>query len=158
MCAQWPPFFWFYFCSWVSKKHRILHWFQIRLNNWKKCTQKKLFARNFCETVIEGDKHSPYYAQLFWSVTFLPTFLLYFSQRFWNQLEIMLIFGTQVQILIIKVLGPVSTLFKPKSNSQARPQNIKTIWKKGLRIFFFLYTYIPVNSLIFSKNMDITVL
>ncbi len=24
----------------------------------KKCTQKKLFSKNFCETVIEGDKQS----------------------------------------------------------------------------------------------------
>jgi hypothetical protein len=24
----------------------------------KKCTKKKSFAKNFCETVIEGDKHS----------------------------------------------------------------------------------------------------
>ncbi len=39
--THWPPKFVYCFCIRVSKMRRILR----RGNNWKKCTQKKLFAK-----------------------------------------------------------------------------------------------------------------
>ncbi len=39
--THWPPKFVYFFCIRVSKMRRILR----RGNNWKKCTQKKLFAK-----------------------------------------------------------------------------------------------------------------
>jgi hypothetical protein len=40
-----------------NKKRRILHWFQIWLNIWKKLHPKKLFTKNVSQTVIEVGKY-----------------------------------------------------------------------------------------------------
>jgi hypothetical protein len=40
------PNFLFLFCIWISKIRSTLRWFQVRWNNWKKCTQKTLFAKH----------------------------------------------------------------------------------------------------------------
>jgi hypothetical protein len=50
-----PKFFCFIFL--LIQKMQNFTVVQIRLNNWKKCKQEKLFARNFVkETRGQGDK------------------------------------------------------------------------------------------------------
>jgi hypothetical protein len=52
MYSMTPKISYFFLCIWVSKIIRILRWFQIRGNNWKKWTQKKLYAKKFCKLVV----------------------------------------------------------------------------------------------------------
>jgi hypothetical protein len=82
----------------------------------KNVPRKKIFAKNFCETVTEGDKH---YAQLFSSGTFLLATLSHFSQRF----------GSHLKKSFCALLALFETL---KRNSQARPQDIETIFNKSV--------------------------
>ena len=50
MYSMTPKFFYFFFNIWVSKKRRILRWFQIRGNNLKKVYLEKVICQKLVRT------------------------------------------------------------------------------------------------------------
>ena len=51
LCNQWPQNLFDSFFAYVSKIRRVLRWFQIRENTWKKVHPEKIFYQNFCKLV-----------------------------------------------------------------------------------------------------------
>ena len=87
MYSMTPNFFYFFFNIWVSKKRRILRWFQIRWNNLKKAyLEKVIFQKLVQVSSIEEDK---FQVCTLLSVTFLLANFLHFSQQIPNQRKIL---------------------------------------------------------------------
>ena len=95
MYSMTPKFFYFFFNIWVSKKCRILRWFQIRGNNLKKVYQEKAI----CQKLLQVSSRVEYKLQ-FCTLILPVTFLLAnFSQQFRNQRKILSCLDTHIQIL-----------------------------------------------------------
>jgi hypothetical protein len=73
-------FFYFAFCILVSKICRILRWFKICGNNWKKVHPEKLFVKNFCKLVVWKRK-TPIYN------FFVSKFFAFFSNSFETSIQ-----------------------------------------------------------------------
>ncbi len=58
ICTQWTQKKLFIFCIWISKIRRILSWFQIHCNNWKRVHSEKLFSKHFCMLVVKKSTNS----------------------------------------------------------------------------------------------------
>ncbi len=97
--TPWPQKnFIFFFNIWVSKKRRILCWFQNRENNLKKVYPEKVICQNLLQvSSIEEDKLQ--FCTLLLPVTFLLANFLHFSQQLRNQRKILSCFDTHIQIL-----------------------------------------------------------
>ncbi len=82
ICTPWPQSYYFFFNIWVSKKRRILRWFQIRGNNLKKVYLEKVICQKLVQVSgIEGDKLQ--FCTLLLPVTFLlANFFCIFLNRF----------------------------------------------------------------------------
>ncbi len=81
MYSMTPKFFYFFFNIWVSKKRRILCWFQIRWNNLKKVYLEKVFCQKLVQvSSIEEDKLQ--FCTLLLPVTFLLQIFCIFLNRF----------------------------------------------------------------------------
>jgi hypothetical protein len=78
-------FFNFFFNIWVSKKRRILRWFQIRGNKMKKVYLEKVICQKLLQ-VRSREEYKLQFCTLLLPVTFL---LANFSQQFRNQHKIL---------------------------------------------------------------------
>ena len=98
MYSMTPKFFYFFFNIWVSKKLRILRWFQISGNNLKKVYLEKVICQKLVQfRSIEEDKLK--FCTLLLPVTFLLANFLHFTQQIPNQRKILSCFDTHIQIL-----------------------------------------------------------
>jgi hypothetical protein len=99
ICTPWPQNCLFLFFNiWVSKKRRILRWFQIRGNNFKKVYLEKVI----CQKLLQVSSRKEYKLQfctLLLPVTFLLANFLHFSQKFRNQHKILSFLDTHIQVL-----------------------------------------------------------
>ncbi len=83
MYSMTTKFFYFFFNIWVSKKRRILRWFQIRGNNLKKAYLEKVICQKLLQ-VSRREEYKLQFCTLLMPVTFLLANLLHFSQQFRN--------------------------------------------------------------------------
>ena len=112
MYSMTPKFFYFFFNIWVSKKSRILRWFQIRGNNLKKVYLEKVI----CQKLLQVSSRKEYKLQFCTfplPVTFLLANFLHFSQQFRNQRKILSFFGSPYSNFVKKkFLGHIITFLK----------------------------------------------
>ena len=93
MYSMTSKFFYFFFNIWVSKKRRILRWFQIRGNNLKKVSLEKVICQKLVQ-VSSIEDYKLQFCTLLLPVTFLLANFLHFSQQFRNQRKILSCFDT----------------------------------------------------------------
>ncbi len=101
MYSMTPKFFYFFFNLWVSKKHIILRWFQIRGSNLKKVYLEKVICQKLLQ-VSSRDTREEYklkFCTLLLPVNFLLANFLHFSQQFRNQRKILSFLDTHIQVL-----------------------------------------------------------
>ncbi len=96
ICTPWPQNF--FFNIWVSKKRRILRWFQIRGDNLKKVYLEKAFCQKLLQ-VSSREEYKLQFCTLLLPVTFFLANFLHFSQQFRNQRKILSFLNTHIQIL-----------------------------------------------------------
>ena len=80
----------FFFGIWVFKIRRILRWFQICENNWKK-VHPETFICEILLQVSSIEEENLWFFTLFLAVTFLLANFSHFSQQFRNQRKILLV-------------------------------------------------------------------
>jgi hypothetical protein len=126
MYSMTPNFFLFFFGIWVFKIRRILRWFQICGNNWKKVNPEKVICQILLQfSSIEEEKLR--FFTLFLAITFLLANFSHFSQQFWNPRKILRCFDTHLQILQRKSFYFILALFL---NFKARfARNGSKFWK-----------------------------
>jgi hypothetical protein len=98
MYSMTPNIFYFFFNIWVSKKRRILSWFQIRGNNLKKVYLEKVFCQKLRQ-VSSIEEAKLQFCKLLLPVTFLLANFLHFYQQIPNQRKILSCFDNHIQIL-----------------------------------------------------------
>jgi hypothetical protein len=98
MYSMTPKFVYFFFNIWVSKKRRILRWFQIRGNNLKKVYLEKVICQKLVQ-VSSIEEAKLQFCTLLLPATFLLSNFLHFSQQIPNQRKILSCFDTHIQIL-----------------------------------------------------------
>ena len=81
MYSMTPKFFYFFFNIWVSKKRRILRWFQIRGNNLKKVYLEKVNCQKLVQ-VSSIEEYKLQFCTLLLPVTFLLANFCIFLNRF----------------------------------------------------------------------------
>ena len=151
MYSMTPKFFLFFFGIRVIKIRKILRWFQICGNNWKKVHPEKVL----CQTLLQVnsiEEENLWFFTFVLAVTFLLANFSHFSQQFRNQRKILCCFDTHIQILQRKSFYVILALFETiKPDSQETAQNFeKRVLQKCLRITF--YTCKPVNPFQFLKK------
>ena len=138
---------------WVSKKRRILCWFQIRWCRLKQTPLKKTRAKKLCK---------------FWVFSFLFIFSWFFAfnffrgiseswhQRIWNQHKILCFFDTHIDIFQEKNFwGHNSTFCNLKMEMQKKLYIFKH-FAKSKKLFFCLYLSFSVWFLLkFQKKYKI---
>ncbi len=97
MYSMTPKIFLFFFGIRVFKIRRIVRWFQICGNNWKKVHTEKVLCQILLQ-VNSGEEEKLQFFTLFLAITFLLANLSHVSQQFWNQ-QILRCFDTHIQIL-----------------------------------------------------------
>ena len=110
MYSMTPKFFDFFFNIWVSKKRRILRWFQIRGNNLKKVYLEKVIRQKLLQ-VSSREEYKLQFCTLLLPVTFLLANFLHFSQQFRNQRKILSFLDTHIQVLWRKSFYVILALF-----------------------------------------------
>ncbi len=98
MYSMTPKNFYFFFNIRVSKKRRILRWFQIRGNNLKKVYLEKVFCQKLLQ-VSSREEYKLLFCTLLLPVTFLLANILHLSQQFRNQRKILSFLDTHIQVL-----------------------------------------------------------
>ncbi len=78
-----PKIFYFFFNIWVSKKRRILRWFQIRGNNLTKLYLEKVICQKLIQVSSIEEAKLQFCTPLL-PVTFLSANFLHFSQQILN--------------------------------------------------------------------------
>ena len=96
MYSMTPKFFKCFFNIWLSKKRRILRWFQIRGNYLKKVYLEKVICQKLSQ-FSSREEHK--FCTLLLPVTFLLANFLHFSQQFQNQRKILSFLDNHIQIL-----------------------------------------------------------
>ena len=124
MYSMTPKFFYFFFSIWVSKKRRILHWFQIRGNNLKKVYLEKVI----CQKLLQVSSREEYKLQ-FCTLLLPVTFLWAIFCIFLNSFEI----SVKFWVLLIPIL--------------------KFCEEKVLALFWIFKALFARNGLKFLKNM-----
>jgi hypothetical protein len=141
-----PNFFYFFFNIWVSKKRRILRWFQIHGNNLKKAYLEKVIWQKLVQVSCIEE-----YKLQFCTLLLLVTFFQLIFYIFLNRFQISVKFWV-VLIPIFKFSEVILAFFETlMPYSQETAQNFeKLVLQKCLRIAF--YTYMPVNLYNFLKK------
>ncbi len=110
MHSMTPTKFLFFFGIRVFKIPRILRWFQICGNNWKKVLPEKVICQILLQ-VSSTEEENLWFFKLFLAITFLSANFSHFSQQFRNQRKILRFFDTHIQILQRKSFYVILALF-----------------------------------------------
>ncbi len=110
MFSMTPKIFLFFFGIWVFKICRILRWFQICGNNWKKVYSEKVICQILLQVSSIEEENLRFFI-LFLAITFLLANLSHFSQQFRNQRKILRFFDTHIPILQRKSFYFILALF-----------------------------------------------
>ncbi len=126
MYSMTPKFLMFFFGIWVFKIRRILRWFQICVNNWKKVHTEKVICKILLQVSSIEEEKLRFFTLFFGYNIFVSKFFT-FSQQFWNQHKILCCFDTHIQILQRKSFYVILALFW---NFKARfARNGSKLWK-----------------------------
>ncbi len=105
-----PNFFKFFFGIWVFKIRRILRWFQICGNNWKKVHPENVLCQKLLQVSSIKEEKLRFFT-LFLAITFLLANFSHFSQQVRNQHKILRCFDIHIQILQRKSFDVILALF-----------------------------------------------
>ncbi len=145
ICTQWPQNFLVLFDIWVFQIRKILCWFQICGNNWKKVHPEKVRSQILLQ--VSSIEEKLRFFTLFLAITFLLANFSHFSKQFWNQRKILRCFDTHIHILQRKSFYVIIALFQ---NFKARfARNSSKFWKTLKSLYPTTHTWLD-----FIKSME----
>ncbi len=134
---------------WVSKKCRILCWFQIRWCRLKQMPLKKLEPRNYAN--FEYFRFCAFFRG-FLILTFVRCISESRHQQIWNQHKILRFFDTHIDIFQEKkFVGPISTFCNYKMQMRKKLYIFRQ-FAKGKKLFFANIYHSPCDSYWNSKK------